>query len=334
MTDASHNSSFALTEEQAAIADMARTFADEHIAPHATRWDEEKYFPVEVFRAAAKLGMTGIYVREDVGGSGLGRLDAALIFEALATGCPSISAYLSIHNMVAWMIDSFGSDAQRMSWVPRLLSGELLSSYCLTEPGAGSDAAALSTSARRDGSDYVLNGVKQFISGAGATDIYIVMARTGGPGANGVSSFILEKGMAGLSFGVNEKKMGWNSQPTRQVIMENVRVPASHLLGAEGHGFKFAMGGLDGGRLNIAACSIGGAQSALEKAQGYMGERKAFGRRLEEFQALQFRLADMAIDLEAARTFLWRSASMLDRKRPASDALLRHGQTLLYGCRI
>jgi alkylation response protein AidB-like acyl-CoA dehydrogenase len=313
MSDAGHQA-FALTEEQTAIYDMARAFSDEHIAPHSIRWDEEKYFPVEVFRAAAGLGMAGIYVREDVGGSGLGRLDAALIFEALATGCPCTSAFLSIHNMVAWMIDSFGNEAQRKSWVPRLTSAEILASYCLTEPGAGSDAASLSTSAKRDGGDYVLNGVKQFISGAGATDIYLVMARTGGPGAGGVSSFIVEKDSVGLSFGANEKKMGWNAQPTRQVIMENVRVPASHLLGEEGQGFKFAMGGLDGGRLNIAACSLGGAQSALDKACAYMGERKAFGRRLEEFQALQFKLADMEIELETARTMLWRAASMLDRR--------------------
>lgn len=308
--------SFALNEEQAVIAEMARGFSDERIAPHALRWDEEKHFPVEVFRAAAGLGMGGIYVREDVGGSGLGRLEAALIFEALATGCPSTSAFLSIHNMVAWMIDVFGDDDQRKNWVPRLTTGEILASYCLTEPGAGSDAAALTTSARRDGGDYVLNGVKQFISGAGATDIYIVMARTGGPGANGVSAFIIERDSAGLSFGANERKMGWHTQPTRQVIMDNVRIPARQLLGAEGQGFKFAMAGLDGGRLNIAACSVGGAQAALEKAGFYMSERKAFGRRLDEFQALQFRLADMAIDLEAARTFLWRAASLLDRKDP------------------
>ena len=314
MTETSPHHAFSLTEEQAAIFDMARGFANEHIAPHAIRWDEERYFPAEVFREAAKLGMAGIYVREDAGGSGLGRLEAALIFEALATGCPSTSAFLSIHNMVAWMIDSFGNETQRKAWVTRLTAGEILCSYCLTEPAAGSDAAALTTSAKRDGGDYVLNGVKQFISGAGATDIYIVMARTGGPGANGVSSFIVEKGMTGLSFGANEKKMGWNTQPTRQVIMENVRVPAANLLGEEGQGFKFAMGGLDGGRLNIAACSLGGAQSALDKACAYMGERKAFGRRLEEFQALQFKLADMEIELEAARTFLWRAACMLDQK--------------------
>ncbi len=316
MSEQTAHQAFALNEEQSAISQMARDFSDEHIAPHAVRWDEEKYFPVEVFREAAKLGMGGIYVREDVGGSALGRLEAALIFEALATGCPSTSAFLSIHNMVAWMIDSFGNEVQRKAWVPRLTAGEILCSYCLTEPSAGSDAAALTTAAKRDGGDYILNGVKQFISGAGATDIYIVMARTGGPGANGVSSFIVEKGTAGLSFGANEKKMGWNTQPTRQVIMDNVRVPAVNLLGEEGQGFKFAMGGLDGGRLNIAACSLGGAQSALDKACAYMSERKTFGRRLEEFQALQFKLADMEIELEAARTFLWRAASLLDQKDP------------------
>ncbi len=309
---------FALNEEQIAIGEMARAFSDEHIAPNAIRWDEEKYFPVEVFREASRLGMGGIYVREDVGGSGLGRLEATLIFESLATGCPSTSAFLSIHNMIAWMIDSFGNEDQRKTWTPRLTAGEIMGSYCLTEPSAGSDAAALATSARRDGGDYVLDGVKQFISGAGVSDVYIVMARTGAPGANGISSFIVEKGAKGLSFGADERKMGWNTQPTRQVIFEDLRLPKENLLGEEGQGFKFAMSGLDGGRLNIAACSLGGAQSALDKACAYMGERKAFGRRLEEFQALQFRLADMEIELEAARTFLWRAAATLDRRDPSA----------------
>ena len=312
---------FALNEAQCAIRDMARAFADDRIAPHAIRWDEEKHFPVEVFREAAALGMASIYVREDNGGSGLSRLDAALIFEALATGCPSTSAYLSIHNMVAAMVDRFGSDAQRRDILPGLIEARLLASYCLTEPSCGSDAAALRTSARRDGGDFVLNGVKQFISGAGATDIYLVMARTGAVGAAGISSFLIEKGVKGLSFGANEKKMGWNTQPTRQVVMEDVRIPAANMLGGEGVGFRIAMMGLDGGRLNIGACSLGGGQSALDKACAYMRDRRAFGKPLEEFQALQFRLADMDIGLEAARTFLWRAAAALDCGDPSATKL-------------
>jgi alkylation response protein AidB-like acyl-CoA dehydrogenase len=312
---------FALNEEQSAVRDMARAFADEKIAPHAIRWDEEKHFPVEVFREAAALGMASIYVREDSGGSGLSRLDAALIFEALATGCPSTSAYLSIHNMVASMVDRFGTDAQKRDFLPGLVEAKLLSSYCLTEASCGSDAAALRTSARRDGGDFVLNGVKQFISGAGATDLYLVMARTGAAGAAGISSFLIEKGTKGLSFGANERKMGWNTQPTRQVIMEDVRIPAANMLGEEGAGFKIAMMGLDGGRLNIGACSLGGAQSALDKACAYMHERQAFGKKLEEFQALQFRLADMDIGLEAARTLLWRAAAALDAADPTATKL-------------
>jgi alkylation response protein AidB-like acyl-CoA dehydrogenase len=274
-----------------------------------------------VFREAAALGMASIYVREENGGSGLSRLDATLIFEALATGCPSTSAYLSIHNMVASMVDRFGTDAQRRDFLPSLIEAKLLSSYCLTEPSCGSDAAALRTSARRDGGDFVLNGVKQFISGAGATDLYLVMARTGAAGAAGISSFLIEKGTKGLSFGANERKMGWHTQPTRQVIMEDVRIPAGNMLGEEGAGFKIAMMGLDGGRLNIGACSLGGAQSALEKACAYMHERQAFGRKLEDFQALQFRLADMDIGLEAARTFLWRAAAALDAADPSATKL-------------
>ncbi|MDT2019344.1 acyl-CoA dehydrogenase family protein [Methylocella sp. CPCC 101449] len=312
---------FALDEQQTAIRDMALAFARDEIAPHAARWDEEKHFPVEVFRAAAGLGMASIYVRADHGGSGLSRLDAALIFEALATGCPSSAAYLSIHNMVAGMIDRFGSDAQRKQWLPPLIEASLLSSYCLTEPSCGSDAAALRSSARKDGGDYILNGVKQFISGAGATDLYLVMARTGASGPSGISCFIIEKGTKGLSFGANEKKMGWHTQPTRQVIMEDVRVPAAQMLGQEGMGFRIAMTGLDGGRLNIGACSLGGAQSALDKACAYVKERQAFGKRLEEFQALQFRLADMEIDLEAARTLLWRAAAALDAHDPQATRL-------------
>ncbi len=312
---------FALTEDQIAVRDMAREFAAEKIAPFALKWDEEKFFPVDVMREAAALGIGGIYIRDDVGGSALTRFDAALIFEALATGCPTVSAFISIHNMASWMIDHYGSDAQRQKWLPRLCTMELLASYCLTEPGAGSDAAALSTRAVRDGDHYVLNGQKQFISGAGKSDIYVVMARTGGNGAGGISTLVVEGDAPGLSFGANERKMGWNAQPTRAVIFENVRVPVANRIGEEGIGFKIAMSGLDGGRLNIAACSLGGAQSALDKSLAYLKERRAFGQRLDEFQALQFRLADMAIELEAARSFLWRAAAALDRKDPDATML-------------
>lgn len=312
---------FALTEDQIAVRDMAREFAAEKIAPFALKWDEEKFFPVDVMREAAALGIGGIYIRDDVGGSALTRFDAALIFEALATGCPTVSAFISIHNMASWMIDHYGSDAQRQKWLPRLCTMELLASYCLTEPGAGSDAAALSTRAVRDGDHYVLNGQKQFISGAGKSDIYVVMARTGGNGAGGISTLVVAGDTPGLSFGANERKMGWNAQPTRAVIFENVRVPVANRIGEEGIGFKIAMSGLDGGRLNIAACSLGGAQSALDKSLAYLKERRAFGQRLDEFQALQFRLADMAIELEAARSFLWRAAAALDRKDPDATML-------------
>jgi alkylation response protein AidB-like acyl-CoA dehydrogenase len=255
-------------------------------------------------------------VREESGGSGLTRLDAAVIFEALATGCPAISAFLSIHNMVAWMIDRFGNDAQRAEHLPALLTMERIASYALTEPGAGSDAAALATRAARDNQGFVLDGTKQFISGAGVSDLYLTMARTGGPGANGVSALLIPKDTPGLSFGANEKKMGWNAQPTRQVIFEGARVPAEALLGEEGHGFRYAMAGLDGGRLNIAACSLGGAQRALDIAAAYVKERRAFGRPIADFQATQFRLADMATELEVSRTFLWRAAAKLDAKAP------------------
>ena len=312
---------FALNEDHRSIREMASDFAQGELAPKAIEWDQEKHFPVDVLRKAASLGMGGIYIRDDVGGSGLTRLDAALIFEALATGCPSVAAYISIHNMTTWMIDRFGDDAQREKWIPKLCTMEHFGSYCLTEPGAGSDAAALKMRAVRDGDSYVLNGVKQFISGAGAADIYVVMARTSDAGAGGISTFVIEKGTPGLSFGVNEKKMGWNAQPTRQVVCEDARVPAANRIGAEGMGFKIAMAGLDGGRLNIAACSLGGAQAALDKAIAYMADRQAFGRRLSEFQALQFRLADMAIDIEAARSFLWRAASALDAKDPDATKL-------------
>ncbi|WP_346295119.1 isobutyryl-CoA dehydrogenase [Rhodopseudomonas sp. P1] len=305
---------FDLNEDQRAIRDMARDFAAEKIAPHALKWDEDKHLPLDVIREAAALGIGGIYIRDDVGGSAMTRFDAALIFEALATGCPSVSAFISIHNMASWMIDSYGSDAQRQRWLPTLCSMEQVASYCLTEPGSGSDAAALRTRAVRDGEHYILDGQKQFISGAGANDLYVVMVRTGGDGPGGISTLVVEKDTPGLSFGANERKMGWNAQPTRTVIFENARVPVTNRLGDEGIGFKIAMAGLDGGRLNIGACSLGGAQAALDKTLAYMKERKAFGKRLDEFQALQFRLADMATELEAARTLLWRAAAALDRK--------------------
>ena len=313
---------FALDADRLAVRDLARAFADETLSPHALEWDEAKHFPIDALEAAAALGMAAIYVREDVGGSGLTRLDAAVIFEQLATGCPAIAAYISIHNMCAWMIDAFGSQAQRHNYLPSLVRMERLASYCLTEPGAGSDAAALRTRARRDGDHYVINGEKQFISGAGnERDFYVVMARTSDDGAKGVSTFIVEGGTPGLSFGANERKMGWNAQPTRAVRFEDCRVRAENRIGEEGVGFKIAMAGLDGGRLNIAACSLGGADAALEKALGYMRERKAFGKRLDEFQALQFRLADMATELEAARTLLWRAAAALEAKAPDATRL-------------
>jgi alkylation response protein AidB-like acyl-CoA dehydrogenase len=312
---------FSLGEDQIAVRDMARSFAAEVFAPHAVAWDEAKHFPVAEMRQAAELGMGGVYISPEVGGSGLSRLDATLIFEALATGCPTVSAYMSIHNMAAWMIDAFGSDAQRQTWLPKLCTMKLLASYCLTESGAGSDAAALATRAVRDGDNYVLNGQKQFISGAGAGDLYVVMVRTGGPGPSGISTLVVPGDTPGLSLGAKERKMGWNAQPTRAVIFQDARVPVANRLGEEGIGFKIAMAGLDGGRLNIAACSLGGAQSALDKTLAYMKERKAFGKRLDEFQALQFRLADMAIALEASRSFLWRAAAALDRKEANATQL-------------
>ncbi len=312
--------SFDLGEEQLAIRDMATGFAAERLAPFAIEWDREKKFPVETLREAAALGMGGIYVTDEHGGSGLSRLDAALIIEALATGCPTIAAYISIHNMVAGMIDRYGNAEQRAKYLPNLCSMAWLSSYCLTEPAAGSDAAALRTRAVQDGDHYIVNGVKQFISGAGAAEVYLVMVRTGEPGAAGISTLIVERGTPGLSFGANEYKMGWNAQPTAQVILEDARVPVANRLGPEGIGFKIAMSGLDGGRINIGAASLGGAQAALDKTIAYVGERRAFGKRLGEFQALQFRLADMATSLDAARLLLWRAASALDAAAP--DATL------------
>lgn len=320
---------FALNEDQIAVRDMARDFAAEKIAPFALKWDEEKHFPVDVMREAASLGIGGIYIKDDVGGSALTRFDAALIFEALAQGCPTVSSFISIHNMASWMIDAYGSNEQRHKWLPKLCTMELLASYCLTEPGAGSDAAALRTRAVRDGDHYVLNGQKQFISGAGSTDLLVAMVRTGDAGPGGISTIVIDGKTPGVSFGANERKMGWNAQPTRAVIFENARVPVANRLGDEGIGFKIAMAGLDGGRLNIAACSLGGAQSALDKTLSYMKERKAFNKRLDEFQALQFRIADMATELEAARTFLWRAAVALDNKD--SDASMLCAMAKRFG---
>jgi alkylation response protein AidB-like acyl-CoA dehydrogenase len=303
---------FGLSEERRAIRDMAAAFAAEVIAPKARAWDEERHFPVEELRAAAALGLGGIMVGESAGGSGLGRVESVLVYEALAQGCPTVSAYLSIHNMVATMIDRHGSAAQKQRHLGALCRMETLASYCLTEPGAGSDAAALATRAVREGADYRITGEKSFISGAGTSGLYVVMARTGGPGAGGVSAFLVEKGAPGLSFGANERKMGWNAQPTRRVSFDGVRVPAEAMLGPEGAGFRLAMEALDGGRLSIAACSLGGAQAAFERTVAYMGERQAFGRALADFQGLQFRIADMATALEVSRTFLWRAAAALD----------------------
>jgi hypothetical protein len=311
---------FELPEATRALRETALAFARERLAPHAQRWDEQRHFPIDVLREAAALGMAALYVREASGGAGLTRLDAAVVFEALATGCPTISAFLSIHNMVAWMVDRHGSDAQRAAWLPSLLTMESIASYCLTEPGAGSDAAALATRATRDNAGYVLDGTKQFISGAGVSDLYLTMARTGRPGAQGISALLVPKETPGLSFGANEKKMGWNAQPTRQVIFSGARVAADALLGQEGEGFRIAMGGLDGGRLNIAACSVGGAQAALDIALAYVRERRAFGHAIEKFQATQFRLADMVTELEAARTLLWRACAKLDGGAPDATA--------------
>ncbi|CAM5380034.1 alkylation response protein AidB-like acyl-CoA dehydrogenase [Aquamicrobium terrae] len=307
---------FELNEDQRAIQAMAEAFAAERVAPNALEWDHEKHFPADVIRETGPLGLGGIYVRDDVGGSALGRLDAVLIFEALARACPAFSSFISIHNMAASMIDRFGSAEQRQRLLPKLTSMEWLASYCLTEPGSGSDAAALKTRAVRDGDHYVLNGTKQFISGAGDTDLYVVMARTGADGPKGISTFVVEKDAPGLSFGANERKMGWHMQSTRQVIFQDCRVPAANLLSDEGAGFSIAMAGLDGGRLNIAACSLGGAQSALDKALAYTAERKAFGKPIDQFQALQFRLADMETELQASRIFLYAAASKLDAKAP------------------
>jgi alkylation response protein AidB-like acyl-CoA dehydrogenase len=307
---------FDLTEEQRAFQEMARAFATEQLAPHAAEWDEQCRFPVSALRAAAKLGFAGIYVREDFGGAGLSRLDAAIVFEELAAGCTSTAAYISIHNMVAWMVDAFASEEQRARWLPDLMTMERFASYCLTEPGAGSDAASLATRAASAGDHYVLNGSKAFISGAGEADVYLCMVRTGGEGPRGISCVVVERGSPGLSFGAQEKKLGWHSQPTAMVMFEDCRVPLGHRIGAEGEGFRIAMQGLDGGRINIAACALGAARACYERARAHLLERRQFGRRLAEFQALQFRLADMATELEAARLMVYRAASALDRGAP------------------
>src|SRR5881227_713846 len=311
---------FDLSDEQRAFAETARAFARAEWLPQAPGWDERGEFPVAALRRAAELGFAGIYVGADFGGSGLGRVDATIIFEELAAACVSTAAYLSIHNMAAWMIDRFGARQQRARFLPQLMTMQHFASYCLTEPGSGSDAAALATRAMRDGDDYVLNGAKAFISGGGRSDVYVTMVRTGEPGPRGISCLVVENGTPGLSFGKKEKKLGWNTQPTAAVIFEDCRVPVANRLGAEGEGFSIAMMGLDGGRLNIGACSIGGARACWEAARSYLLERRQFGQRLADFQALQFKFADMATELDAARLLLRRAACSLDSGDP--DATL------------
>jgi alkylation response protein AidB-like acyl-CoA dehydrogenase len=307
---------FELTDDQVAIQDMARKFTADAITPFAAEWDEKSHYPVDVWKAAGDVGFGGIYVSEESGGTGLGRLEAALIMEAMAYGCPTTSAFISIHNMAAWMIDTFGSAELKARYLPDLVSMHKIASYCLTEPGSGSDAAALKTSARRDGDHYVLNGTKQFISGAGYNDLYVCMVRTGDLGAKGISCIVVEKDTPGLSFGASEKKLGWNASPTAQVIFEDCRVPVANRVGAEGDGFRFAMMGLDGGRLNIGACSLGGAQRCLDEAIAYTKERQQFGQPVAEFQNTQFMLADMATDLEAARALLYIAAAKVTANAP------------------
>jgi alkylation response protein AidB-like acyl-CoA dehydrogenase len=316
----SFDPSIGLSEEQKQIQDIAFNFAREKMLPFAAEWDQTEKFPVDVLREAATLGFGGIYVKDDVGGSGLGRLDATIIFEALSSACVSTTAFITIHNMVAGMIDRYGNEEQRQKFLPKLCTMEHFASYCLTEPGSGSDAASLRTKAVKQGDHYILNGSKAFISGGGDSDIYVVMARTGDDSPKGISAFIIEKGTPGLSFGKKEHKLGWNSQPTRAVILEDCKVPAANLLGKEGEGFKFAMGGLDGGRINIAACSVGGAYACLKYAKDHVLVRKQFGKVLAEQQALQFRLADMATNLHASRLLVRQAASLLDAKDPAATS--------------
>jgi alkylation response protein AidB-like acyl-CoA dehydrogenase len=310
---------FGLDDDERVIAETAAAFAEKRLAPKALEWDRSHHFPVDELREAAELGMAAIYCSEDVGGSGLRRIDAVRIFEQLSAADPTVAAFLSIHNMCAWMVDTFGTHEQRKSWIPKLASMEAIASYCLTEPGAGSDASALSTKAVRQGDHYVLDGVKQFISGAGSSDVYIVMARTGGEGPRGISTFIVENGTPGLSFGADEEKLGWHAQPTAQVIFDGVRVPADAMLGGadgEGTGFSIAMNGLNGGRINIAACSLGGAQAAHDKAARYVADRQAFGGALIDEPTIRFKLADMATALETSRALLWRAATALDNDHP------------------
>lgn len=307
---------FALTDDQIAIQDMARRFTADAITPFAAQWDEDHAFPRETVKAAAELGFAAIYVSEESGGIGLGRLEAALIMEAMAYGCPTTSAFISIHNMAAWMIDTFGGEEIKARYLPGLVTMDLMASYCLTEPGSGSDAAALKTTARRDGDDYVLNGTKQFISGGGVNDVYVVMVRTGDNGAKGISCLVVDKDTPGVSFGAPEKKLGWNASPTAQVVFDNARVPVANRVGEEGDGFKFAMAGLDGGRLNIGACSLGGAQRCLDEAVAYVKDRSQFGKAIAEFQNTQFQLADMATDLEAARALLYLAAAKVTSGAP------------------
>ena len=307
---------FELNEDQRAFAETAQQFAAEQLAPMAAEWDEKQFFPKEVIKQAGELGFLSLYTPEEQGGLGLSRLDSSIVFEQLAMGCTSTTAFMTIHNMVSWMVASFATDAAKSVYCPKLVTGEWLGSYCLTEPNAGSDAASLSTSAKKQGDKYVLNGGKAFISGAGDIDVLVVMARTGDNSAKGVSAFVVPANAEGISYGRKEPKMGWNSQPTRAVTFENVSIPVDHLLGEEGEGFKFAMKGLDGGRINIATCSIGTAQQALNQATQYMQERKQFGKELAQFQGLQFKLADMATELVAARQLVRYAASKLDRQDP------------------
>lgn len=307
---------FDLTEDQREIQELARRFTADRITPHAGEWDEKHIFPRDTIKAAAELGFAAIYVSEEQGGIGLGRLEAALIMEAMAYGCPSTSAFISIHNMASWMLDRFGSDALKAKYLPDLVTMERMASYCLTEPSSGSDAAALRTRAVRDGDEYVLTGTKQFISGAGENDVYLVMARTGEEGPRGISCFVVEKEMPGVSFGAQERKLGWHSQPTAQVNLDGVRVPAENLVGQEGEGFRFAMMGLDGGRLNIGACSLGGAQRCLDEGIRYTRDRKQFGRAIADFQNTQFTLADMDTELQAARALLYTAAAKVTAEAP------------------
>ena len=307
---------FDITDDQREIQELARRFTADRITPYAGEWDEQHIFPRETIKAAAELGFAAIYVSEESGGINLGRLEAALIMEAMAYGCPATSAFISIHNMASWMIDRFGSAEVKARYLPDLVTMETMASYCLTEPGSGSDAAALKTSARLDGDHYVVNGSKQFISGAGENEVYVTMVRTGVEGPKGISCLVIEKDMAGVSFGANERKLGWHAQPTRQVIFDNVRVPAANLVGGEGEGFRIAMMGLDGGRLNIGACSLGGAQRCLDEAIGYTKERKQFGQAISDFQNTQFTLADMDTELQAARYLLYVAAAKVSANAP------------------